>query len=197
MTTTAVRQHTTREQALALAQRANVSEKQFNFIERLVRERTDDFWPSEPEARVQRLYELFRRGELDRHKTSREIDYWLSRPQAQVDLTPGVYEVDGRVYVVKPNKEKTALYAKRLVELNGARRVNEENDTVRFELEYAPGAIRDIRPEHRMPLKRAEELTIRYGRCISCGRPLKAAVSVRRGIGPVCVKMFGNYDEGR
>lgn len=190
---------TTREQALALARSQNVSEKQFNFLERLVRDRVDDFWSSDADERVQHLYELYRRGQLAGYLTSRQIDYWLRRPKAQVenpatDLTPGVYEVDGIVYVVKPNRAKTALYAKKLVELSRRVRLNEADDRVAIEFEYAPGAVRAIRPEHRMPFERARELTLRYGRCVNCGRTLKNAVSVERGIGPVCRRAFGDLD---
>jgi hypothetical protein len=52
--------------------------------------------------------------------------------------------------------------------------------------DYAAGAIRDLRPEHRMTVERAEELSVRFGRCIRCGRVLTAEESVARGIGPVC-----------
>jgi hypothetical protein len=41
-----------------------------------------------------------------------------------------------------------------------------------------------------MNFEKAKALTIRYGRCICCGRRLKAAQSVERGIGPVCRRYF-------
>jgi hypothetical protein len=104
-------------------------------------------------------------------------------------LTPGVYEVEGTVYVVKPNRDKTRLYAKRLVEINGER-LTVEGEHVAIEFEYAPGAIYNIKPEHKMPVERAKKLTIRYGKCIVCNRKLKAAKSVEDGIGPVCIKSF-------
>ena len=53
--------------------------------------------------------------------------------------------------------------------------------------EYARGAIRDLRPEHRMSVERAKELSVRFGRCIRCGALLTADESVERGIGPVCI----------
>lgn len=53
--------------------------------------------------------------------------------------------------------------------------------------EYAAGAIRDLRPEHRMTRERAIELSTRWARCIRCGAELTAALSVERGIGPVCI----------
>jgi len=170
-----------------------VTERQFNYLTRLVRERRCDYWPENADERVERLHRLFQTGELTRATVSREIDYWQSRPQPREvhrELTPGVYELNGQVYVVKPNRAKTRLYAKKLVELNTARRVNGADDVVAFDYEYAPGAIYDIRPEHRMTKERAVELGIRYGRCMNCNRPLKAAKSVLAGYGPVCVKAF-------
>lgn len=105
-------------------------------------------------------------------------------------LTQGVYQVDGQIYVVKPNRSKTRLYAKRLVEIN-ADRLTETDEVVQIEFEYEPGAIYRIKPEHRMPVEQGKALTIRYGKCICCGRKLKAAQSVERGIGPICIKYFG------
>lgn len=106
---------------------------------------------------------------------------------------PGVYETpDGTVYVVKPNKAGTNLYAKRLVEIN-AERALEEGGRVNIEFQYEAGAIYRLKPEWKMEYERAKELTIRYGRCIVCGRKLKAAQSVEQGIGPVCIKSFRGY----
>lgn len=107
-------------------------------------------------------------------------------------LTPGVYENADGIFIVKPNQAKTRLYAKRLVELTGAQgdRLSETDEHVRIEFEYAPGAIYTIKPEHRMPLDKGKALTLRYGKCICCGRKLKVAASVERGIGPVCVRYF-------
>jgi hypothetical protein len=113
-----------------------------------------------------------------------------TQPAPAEPVTPGVYEVEGEVFVVKPNREKTRVYAKKLVEIR-SERLTETGEHVQIEFEYAPGAIRKIRPEHRMDVERAKALTIRYGRCIVCGRRLKAAQSVEQGIGPVCIKSFG------
>jgi hypothetical protein len=122
----------------------------------------------------------------------------------QSALVPGVYRRNGEVYVVKGNKAYTAwrkhnptgprpaearLYAKRLAE--SPPRVTEAGTVVSFELVYAPGVIYDLAPADRLPLADAEHLTARYGRCIACGSPLKAAKSVREAIGPVCRKYFG------
>jgi hypothetical protein len=37
---------------------------------------------------------------------------------------------------------------------------------------------------------RAQELTIKYGRCIACGRKLYVSESVKRGMGPQCRKKW-------
>lgn len=110
-------------------------------------------------------------------------------PTSEPVTEVGVYERDGQVYVVKPNREKTRLYAKRLIEIN-AERLTEAGEVVEIEFEYAPGAIFELTPADKMDLERAKALTIRYGRCIVCGRKLKAAKSVERAIGPVCIKSF-------
>ena len=113
--------------------------------------------------------------------------------QIDPDLVPGVYEIDGEVYVVKLNREKTGLYAKRLVVLgDGVVRATEAGSRVRsIDFQYAPGAIYKIKIADRMPVDRAKELIVLYGCCIACGRRLTAAKSVENGIGPYCIKQFG------
>jgi hypothetical protein len=111
-------------------------------------------------------------------------------PQSDVPkATPGVYESDGEVFIVKLNREKTGVYAKKLVVIGGSR-LTEAGTVVQIDFEYSPGAVYKLREEHRMPLARAQELTVKYGKCINCGLALKDAKSVARGIGPVCMKAF-------
>jgi len=110
-----------------------------------------------------------------------------TEPEAPVQ--PGVYEVEDEIFVVVQNRTKTQVYAKRLTE-SPSPRVTEAGTFVDFEFAYAPGALRRIRPEHRMTLERARHFLVRYGRCVRCGRALKVAESVERGLGPVCVKAF-------
>jgi hypothetical protein len=115
-----------------------------------------------------------------------------SAPKQQPEqLVPGVYETANGIFVVKYNREKTNLYAKKLVELNGDYRTTEAGSRVDFEFEYAKGSIYDLRLADRMPIERAKELITLYGKCINCARHLKAAKSVEQGIGPVCIKSFG------
>lgn len=181
-----------------------VSEPSYKFLIALVDERTDPDGRLEgdtPTARRAFVEDALAEG-LAQRDASRLIDYLKRQPRVVDEtttttegvpdgaLTPGVYELAaGEVYVVKPNRDKTRLYAKRLIEIN-AERLNEVDDHVKIEFVYEAGAVLKIRPEHRMDVERAKALTLRYGRCICCGRFLKAAQSVERGIGPVCIKAF-------
>jgi len=51
---------------------------------------------------------------------------------------------------------------------------------------YDPGAVRRLRPEHRMSLEEAKEFGALYGTCCVCGRTLTNEDSIEAGIGPVC-----------
>jgi predicted RNA-binding Zn-ribbon protein involved in translation (DUF1610 family) len=115
-------------------------------------------------------------------------------PAAKVTVDkPGVFErPDGEVFIVKFNKQKTNLYASRMVEIN-AERATEDGGRAQVEFEYDRGAIYTLEESMRMGLEKAKALSIRYRRCIMCGYRLKAAESVERGVGPVCVKKI----EGR
>jgi hypothetical protein len=104
------------------------------------------------------------------------------------DVQPGVYENSDGIYLVKQNREKTGLYAKRLVE--SAVRLSDTEAEAEYDFEYESGAIFRIKADDRMPLDRAKELVIRYSRCIACGAHLRRKESVERGIGPVCIKSF-------
>jgi hypothetical protein len=126
--------------------------------------------------------------------TATEHDcYYLivdEQQQEQIKLDIGVYELPtGEVYIVKLTRDKERLYAKRLIEINSTR-LTEADGVVQIEFEYEAGAIRRIRPEHKMPLERAKGFCLRYGRCLACNRKLKVASSIEAGLGPVCRKMF-------
>jgi hypothetical protein len=112
-----------------------------------------------------------------------------ARREKPAELTPGVYETNGTVYIVRPTRDKARLYAMRLVEVSGSR-LTEGEGKVQIDFEYDRGAIFSISPEDRMPFERAKELTVLYSRCIVCGRHLEDAKSVANGIGPVCIKAF-------
>lgn len=173
------------------------TKRQIDWLLKLAGERLDPKLGSDGEERIENVGAWIENG-----ATKRDVSQaiaWLQKkpvdtrevqaPKEVAQLTPGVYEVDNHVYVVKFNQAKTRLYAKRLVEITGER-LTESDDLVKIEFVYDPGAIFNVKPEHKMPLDRAEKLTIRYGRCIVCGRKLTAGKSVKQGIGPVCIKSF-------
>jgi hypothetical protein len=115
-----------------------------------------------------------------------------TKPQAQpsfTDLAIGVYRVPetGTIYVVKPNREKTRLYAKRLEQISG-NRLTHSDEVVNWKLVYESGAIYKLKPEYKMSYDDAREWSIRFNHCIICGRFLKDAQSVAEGIGPVCAE---------
>lgn len=194
--------------AEATARPDGPSKKQIDWVLKLAGERRFDRIGSDGEERIENVAALIENG-ATKQNVSQMISDLLKQPvdtrelnyspaaiptqrdvkEVHPDLTPGVYDVDNHVYVVKFNREKTRLYAKRLVEI-ASDRLTASDDLVKIEFVYEPGAIFNIKPEQKMPLDRAEKLTIRYGRCIVCGRVLKAGKSVRQGIGPVCIKSF-------
>jgi hypothetical protein len=96
--------------------------------------------------------------------------------QAAAALEPGMYARDGNVYRVVLS-EAGRLYAKVWAE-------GDDDTPARFE--FAPGAIRDLRPEHRMSIEAAKTYSRRIGACCVCGKTLTNAKSIERGIGPVC-----------
>lgn len=175
------------------------NEKQINFLLRLAGDRV---FPRLGDCGAERLVTVNRmitNGQVHAGNVSRLIDDLLRAPvdrtareAERVSLTPGVYEVNGEIFNVKYNRAKTNLYAQRLVEKPNIERLTEADTVVHIEFEYAPGVVRRLRPHHKMSIERARELTIRYGRCLACGRRLKNAESVERGIGPVCRKAFSS-----
>src|SRR5262249_26946646 len=103
----------------------------------------------------------------------------------------GVYVLgSGMENIIKVKKSKAGnFYALRLKEIGGTR-ITEVGETVNFEWEYERGLIHDVKPENKMTLEQAKVFGLRYGTCLRCGRRLKAADSVERAIGPVCVKWY-------
>jgi hypothetical protein len=109
---------------------------------------------------------------------------------------PGVFEKNGEIYLVKPNADKTRLYAMKLVEKKDER-LTEEGKHVPFDFEYARGAIYELSENDRMPIEKAKALYLRYGRCIVCGRELVRAEWVEKGIGYRCARYFKGGVGGR
>ena len=120
-----------------------------------------------------------------------------SRPTGFADKTQkliteqGAYFLDGDYYVVKQG-QAGHLYAKRLVAIRDSQgdRLNEDGDHVRYELEYAPGIVRKLRPEDRLDASAAKKFSLVSGCCVMCGIKLTVAESIERGYGRVCAKYF-------
>jgi Family of unknown function (DUF6011) len=112
------------------------------------------------------------------------------RTGGKVAVTMGVFKKDSKVYVVKPNRDKTRVYAKEIVE--SPARMTESGLQVDFEAVYRPGIVFALTEADRMDLADASDFLTKYARCIVCGRHLKAAKSVARAIGPVCAGYFKN-----
>lgn len=105
-------------------------------------------------------------------RTARKMAARADRPTRSAELEEDrLYELDGEIYRTVRSGQGN-LYAKIWDGTGWA---------------YAAGAIRHLRPEHRMTVERAKELSVRFGRCIRCGALLTAEESVERGIGPVCI----------
>jgi hypothetical protein len=102
----------------------------------------------------------------------------------------GVFKKDGRIYVVKPNREKTRVYAKEIVE--SPARMTENGSVVDFEAIYRPGVVFNLTESDRWDLADAKDFLTKFSKCIVCGRSLKAAKSVASAIGPICAKYFAH-----
>lgn len=94
------------------------------------------------------------------------------------ELEAGIYLLNDTVYKVQRAVHGSGrMYAKML-----------DKETGRFE--YASGAVKSIKPEHKMTLDQAKEYGAIYGVCCACGRTLTDENSIEQGIGPVCIKKF-------
>jgi hypothetical protein len=118
------------------------------------------------------------------------------RPRVALE-DAGVYVLpDGTICKVQANKEKTRTYAKRWTPINGER-LMETGAHKHGEYVYEPGLVEQVAREGRkMTLEEAKAFIVLYGRCARCGRALKAAESVERGIGPICYKWFAEGTTG-
>jgi hypothetical protein len=149
---------------------------------------------------------LLRDGELRYYvsgtdRDDRSWEAWVAHLAAQTPTAPepqripvdqvGVYVLpDGAIVKVQPNQEKTRTYAKHWTVISGTR-LTEADTREHGEYVYEPGLVDEVaRTGRKMTLDEAKAFILRYGQCARCGRGLKDATSVERGIGPVCVKYF-------
>jgi hypothetical protein len=148
------------------------------------------------------------RGVTDNFDTARIAHYTTRQASAAIDalfgmpkipaapaapaapaITDGMYLMDGVVYKVQVAVHGSGnLYAKRL-EVEEA--LDADGETVaRGRFEYAPGVVRDLRPEHRMTLEQAKQFGALYGVCCRCGRTLTNEDSIEAAMGPICRGKF-------
>lgn len=149
-----------------------------------------------------RCTECKARYEVDGHSMacSRGPMGWPSeedgRDNVPEKMVPGVYKLaDGRIYAVRTRKDKTGLYAMKMVS-NTANRKMEDGSHAKIEFEYEYGIVlgfesKVIKLSDRMSVEEGKQLATLYGKCIACQRTLKATKSVEQGIGPVCITYFG------
>lgn len=90
------------------------------------------------------------------------------------DVSEGMYEMDGHVYRVRPSRDGH-LYALLLVVKDGT-----------GSFDYAPGIIGRLRPEHRMTVERASQLSVEYHFCVRCAKELTKDSSIAQGMGDWC-----------
>ena len=114
----------------------------------------------------------------------------VEKDDKQVTVTAGVFKKDGRIYVVKPNKERTRVYAKEIVE--SPARMTENGAVADFTTVYRAGVVFQLTEADRWNLADAKDFLTKFSKCIVCGRHLKAAKSVAGSIGPVCAKYFAH-----
>ncbi len=112
-----------------------------------------------------------------------------ARPLRSEQVPVGIYEMDEGLYAVRPNRAKTARYALE-IRTTSTGRITEAGEEVHVEFEYAAGIVNRLTLEHRCSVERAEDLSLRFGKCICCGHGLKVADSVRQGVGPVCKRRY-------
>jgi hypothetical protein len=152
------------------------SDKQIGFIRRLADERGRDI----SDAVL---------GELSRSEASELIDGLLKvkvqpkaqAPQAKVELEAGIYRVDDTWFKVQRAVHGSGfMYAKQLV-VDGPGEAH---------FEVARGAIRNIRPEHKVSLEEAKQFGQLYGICCQCSATLTDETSIEAGIGPICARKF-------
>ena len=134
-------------------------------------------------------------GSLTKHDSGWLVAH-ITCPEAtapvvqQQQLEPGIYmDGEGAIWKVQQNKAKTNVYAKVWTSHSGER-LSLGGERTHGEWDYVPGGLRSVVSARRMTLDEAKQFILIYGSCVRCGRSLKAAESVERGIGPQCRQYF-------
>lgn len=157
------------------------SQKQFDFIKRLIAERDT--------TEIDGIIVIFRNTALQGTMTSRDasalIESLMSLPKkaaaAADEPEAGVY-TDGTNFVrVYLGKESGRMLAKTIILLPEG-----------VEYVYAGAATRVLTPNfRRMDVDEVGSLGKTFDHCVMCGRRLDDPVSVDRGIGPICADKYG------
>lgn len=168
------------------------SERQVGYLQNLLAER--DLEVSEAASVKLRLdAHTSNRKPLSVNEAGQLITRLLEAPvRATEALEPGVYEYEGTLFLVKRHKDAKRAKVERVALLKdeSGDRLNLDGERVRHELFPAPGMLRKLRREHRVTLARLEELSLQLGVCMHCGRELRVAESVQRGVGPICASKY-------
>lgn len=114
---------------------------------------------------------------------------WIDRMIAKIselrqtapEIEDGMYILDEAIYKVQHAVHGSGRqYAKRLIPPLA--------EGERAEFIYVPGAVRKLRPEHRMTVEQAKEWGALYGTCVRCGRVLTREDSIERMMGRICAE---------
>lgn len=143
-------------------------------------------------------------GQLQRLRAGKDVDLaQVKRTQergkakSSGPVTEGYYKVDDTIYKVQKAVHASGhLYAKELVlhlldydDLNETQKSMVNKQEASFhqgKWEYAKGAIRHIRAEHKLSMQECIQFGQLYGVCVRCGLTLTKEESIARGMGDVC-----------
>lgn len=154
---------------------------------------------------------------LDHHydlsKQSREqaLENYREHQATKTITQDGMYQnpATGAIFKVQWNRgegDGKRLYAKQLlvtmvhdsgqtktlreIPLEASAEEKDVWEVVGSEFVYAPGVMKEIRPEWRMTLEQAKAFGALYGTCIRCGRTLTLEESIERAMGRKCASKF-------
>lgn len=109
----------------------------------------------------------------------------LSEPQYVTEV--GIYRVGDQIFKVLPSRSSDRHYAKELTGFHWEDRLPAADKSgAPLKFVYAKGAMRMIRPEHRVSLDFEKAFGQLTGSCIDCGKLLTDPKSIDYGKGPVC-----------
>jgi hypothetical protein len=160
------------------------SQKQFDFIKRLVGEKALD---AITEAVVVRYRAKAVEGTLTSREASSLIDALLTLPRkateeaSTTEREAGVYEdTDGRLFRVYLGQQSGKMLVKEIIV---------DEDGVGYH--YLGAAARHLpSTARRLSLAEVGAMGKTFDHCLTCGRRLDDPESVDRGIGPVCAKKY-------